>query len=75
MVLCLPVNVIIHIVLSIVVCPRVIFHKGIRAAGVEMTSWDWAVMILLTEAVGVGVGVAAVSPAVAVPAVVVLGAA
>ena len=39
-----------------------------------MTSWDWAAMILLTEVVGVGAGVTTMSPAIAVPAVVVLGA-
>ena len=74
MVLCLSVDVIVCIVLSVIVCPKVIGHKGVRAAGVEVTSWDWAATILLAEAVGVSAGVTAMSPAVAVPAVVVLGA-
>ena len=39
-----------------------------------MAGWDWAVTILLTEAVGVGAGVTTMSPAVAVPAVAVFGA-
>ena len=72
--MCLPVNVIVHVIWSIIVCPRVIVHKGVRAVGVEVTSWDWAAMILLTKVVGVCAGVTLMSPAVAVPAVVVLGA-
>ena len=74
MVLCLPVNVVVCVILSIIVCPKVVLHKGARAVGIEMTSWDWAVTILLTEVMGVSAGVTAVSPAIAVPAVVILGA-
>ena len=74
MVLCLPVNVIVHVVLSIVVCPGVVRYKGARAPGVEVTDWDRAAAIFLAEAVGVGAGMTAVSPGVAVPAVVVFGA-
>ena len=74
MVLCLPVDVVIGIVLSIVVCPRVVLYEGARAPGVGVTGWDWAVTILLAEAVGVSAGMAMVSPAVAVPAVAILGA-
>ena len=71
-VLCLPVDIIVCIVLSIVVCPRVVLYKGARAPGIKVAGWDWATMILLVEAVGVDAEVAAMSPAVAVPAVVVL---
>ena len=39
-----------------------------------MAGWDWAAAILLTEVVGVGAGMTTMSPAVAVPAVMVLGA-
>ena len=39
-----------------------------------MAGWDWAVTILLAEAVGIGTGMTVVPPAVAVPAVAVLGA-
>ena len=74
-VLCLPVNVIVCIILSIVVCPRVVLYKGARAPGVGVASWDWAATILLTEVVGVGAGMTAVSPTVTIPAVAVLGAA
>ena len=74
MVLCLPVNVVICVVLSIVVCPGVVLYKGARAPGVRVAGQDWAVAIFLTEAVGLGAGVTAVSPAVAVSAVAVLGA-
>ena len=73
-VLHLPVNVVICIVLSLVVCPRVVLFKGARAPGVGVAGGDWAATILLTEAVGISAGVTAVSPAVAVPAVAVLGA-
>ena len=74
MVLCLPVNVIVCVVLSVIVCPRVILYKGVRAPSVRVAGWDWAVTILLTEAVGVSAGVTTVPPAVAVPTVAVLGA-
>ena len=74
MVLCLPVNVIVCIVLSVVVCPGVVLYKGARAPGVAVTAWDWAAAIFLAEVVGVGAGMTAVSPGVAVPAVAVLGA-
>ena len=74
MVLCLPIDVIVGVVLSVVVCPRVVFYEGTRASGIGVTGWDWTVAILLTEAVGVGAGVTAMSPGVAVPAVAVLGA-
>ena len=73
-VLCLLVDVVVCVVLSIVVCPGVVHHKGARASGVEVAGWDWTMTILLTEVVGVGAGVTMMSPAVAVPAVVVLGA-
>ena len=72
--MCLPVNVVICIVLSIIVCPRVILYEGVRAPGVGVAGWDWAVAILLTEAVGVSAGMTTMSPAVAVPTVAVLGA-
>ena len=39
-----------------------------------MAGWDQAATILLIEVVGISTGVTAVPPAVAVPAVVVLGA-
>ena len=39
-----------------------------------MAGWDWAVTILLTEAVRVSAGMTAMSPAVAVPTIAVLGA-
>ena len=39
-----------------------------------MAGWDWTAAILLTKAVGVCASITAVSPGVAVPAVVVLGA-
>ena len=74
-VLRLPVNVIVCLVLSVVVCPRIVLYKGVRAPRVRVAGWDWAVTILLTEVVGVGAGVTAMSPTVTVPAVVVLGAA
>ena len=74
MILCLPVNVIVCVVLSIVVCPGVVLYKGAWAPVVNMASWDWAMMIFLTEAVGVGAGMTAVSPGVAVSTVAVLGA-
>ena len=74
MVLCLPVNVVICIVLSIVVCPGVVLYKGARAPGVRVAGWDWAVAIFLTEAVGISTGMATMPPAVAVSAVAVLGA-
>ena len=73
-VLCLPVNVIVCIVLSIIVSPGVVLDKGTGAPGVGVAGWDWAVMILLTEVVGISAGVTMVPPAVAVPAIVVLGA-
>jgi hypothetical protein len=73
-VLCLPINVVICIVLAIIVCPRVVLYKGARTPGIGVAGWDWAVTILLTEAVGISAGVTAVSPAVAVPTVAVLGA-
>ena len=74
MVLCLPVNVVICVVLSIVVCPGVVLYEGARAPGVRVTGWDWAVAIFLTEAVGIGAGMTVVPLAVAVSTVVVLGA-
>ena len=74
MVLCLPVNVVICVVLSIVVCPGVVLYKGARAPVVGMTGRDWTVAIFLTEAMGVRAGVTAMPPGVAVPAVAVLGA-
>ena len=74
MILCLPVNVIVCVVLSIVVCPGVVLPKGTRAPGVKVAGWDWAAAIFLTEAVGVGAGISAVSPGVAVSTVAVLGA-
>ena len=73
MVLCLPVNVIVCIILTVVVCPRVVLYKGARAPGVGVAGWDWAATILLIEAVGVDAGMTTMSPAVAVPAVMVLG--
>ena len=74
MVLCLPVNVVVCVILSIVVCPGVILYKEAWASVVRMTGWDGAAAIFLTEAMGIGTGVAAVPPGVAVPAVAVLGA-
>ena len=74
MVLCLPIDVIVGVVLSVVVCPGVVFYEGARASGVAVAAWDRTATILLTEAVGVGASVTAVSPGVAVPAVAVLGA-
>ena len=74
MVLCLPVNVIVCVVLSIVVCPGVVLYKGARAPGVKVAGWDWAVAIFLTEAVGIGAGMTTVPPGVAVSTVAVLGA-
>ena len=74
MVLCLPVNVVVCIVLSIVVCPGVVLYKGTRASGVAVAAWDRAVAILLTKAMGVRASVTAVPPGVAVPAVAILGA-
>ena len=74
MVLCLPVNVAVCIVLSVVVCPGVVLYKGARAPGVRVAGWDWAAAIFLTEAVRIGTGMTAVPPAVAVSTVAVLGA-
>ena len=74
MVLCLPVNVVVCVVLSVIVCPGVVLYKGARAPGVAVTDWDRAATIFLAEAVGVGAGMTAVSPGIAVPAVAVLGA-
>ena len=74
MVLCLPVNVIVCVVLSIVGCPGVVLYKGAWAPGVGMTGWDRTVAIFLTKAMGFYAGVAAVPPGAAVPAVAVLGA-
>jgi uncharacterized membrane protein YhiD involved in acid resistance len=74
MVLCLPVNVVVCDILSVVVCPGVVLYKGTRAPGVRVAGWDWAVAIFLTEAVGIGTGMTAVPPAVAVSTVVVFGA-
>ena len=74
MVLRLPVNVVVCVVLSVVVCPGVILYKGARAPGVRMAGWDWAVAIFLTEMMGIGTGMTAVPPAVAVSTVAVLGA-
>ena len=74
MILCFPVNVVVCVVLSIVVCPGIVLDKGARAPGVRVAGWDWAVAILLTEAVGIGIGMTTVPPAVAVSAVAVLGA-
>ena len=73
-VLCLPVNVIVCVVLSIVVCPGVVLYKGAWAPVVKVAGWDWAAAIFLTEAVGIGAGMTAVPPGVAVPTVAVLGA-
>ena len=75
MVLCFPVDVLVCIVLSIIVCPRVVLYKEARAPGVEVAGWDWTTMILLAKAMWVGAGVTVMSPAVAVSAVVILGAA
>ena len=74
MVLCLPVNVVVCVVLSVIVCPGVVLYKGAWAPVVSMASWDWATTIFLTEAVGVGASIATVSPGVAVSTVAVLGA-
>ena len=74
MVLCLPVNVVICVVLSIVVCPGVVLYKGARAPGVGMTSWDRTAAIFLAEAMGVCASVTTVPPGVAVPTVAILGA-
>ena len=74
MVLRLPVNVVICIVLSIVICPRVVLYEGTRAPGVGVTGWDWTAASLLTKAVGVCASITVVSPSVAVPTVAVLGA-
>ena len=74
MVLCLPIDVVVCIVLSIVVCPGVVLYKGARAPGVGMTGWDWTVAIFLTEAMGVCASVTVVPPGVTVPTVAVLGA-
>ena len=70
----LPINVLICIILSIIVCPRVIVLEGARAPGVGVTGWDWATMVVLAEAVGFGAGVTPMSPTIAVAAIVVLGA-
>ena len=74
MVLCFPVNVVVCVVLSVVVCPRVVLYKGARAPGVRVAGWNWAAVVFSTEAVGIGAGMTAVPPAVAVSAVPVLGA-
>ena len=74
MVLCLPVDVIVCVILSVVVCPGVVLYKGARAPGVGVAGWDGAVTILLTEVVGVSAGITVMPPAVAVPTVAVLGA-
>ena len=74
MVLCFPVDVVVCVVLSIVVCPGVVLYKGTRASGVAVADWDRAVAIFLTKAMGVRASVTAVPPGVAVPAVAVLGA-
>ena len=74
MILCLPVNVVIGVVLSVVVCPGVILYEGAWAPGVGVTEWDRAAAILLTEAMGVGASVTAMSPRVAIPTVAILGA-
>ena len=74
MVLCLPVNVIIGVVLSVIIHPGVILYEGARAPGVRMAGWDRTVSVLLAKAMGVGTGVTVVPPAVAVPTVAVLGA-
>ena len=73
MVLCLPVNVVVGVILSVVVRPGVVRYEGARASGIGMTGWDWAVAIFLTEAVGVGASVTAVSPGVTVATISVLG--
>jgi hypothetical protein len=73
MVLCLPVNVVVCVVLSIVVCPGVVLYKGARAPVVGMTGWDRTTAIFLTETVGVCASVTTMPPGVAVPTVVVLG--
>ena len=72
--MCLPVNVVVGVILSVVVCPGVVLYKGAWAPGVGMTGWDRTVTIFLTEAMGVCASVTAVPPGVAVPTVVVLGA-
>ena len=74
MVLCLPVDVVVCVVLSIVVCPGIVVHKGARASGVAVADWDRAATILLTKAMGVRARVTVVPPGVAVPAVAILGA-
>jgi hypothetical protein len=74
MVLRLPIDVVVCVVLSVVVCPGVVHHKGTRAPGVAVTARDRAVTIFLTEAMGVRASVAAMPPCVAVPTVAVLGA-
>ena len=73
-ILCLPVNVIVCVVLSIVVCPGVVLYKGARAPVISVAGWDGAAAIFLTEAMGVGAGMTAVPPAVAVPTLAILGA-
>ena len=74
MVLCLPINVVVRVVLSVVVCPWVVLYEGARAPVVPVTGWDGAAAIFLTEAVGIGAGMTVVPPGVAVPTVAVLGA-
>ena len=73
-VLCLPVNVVVRVVLSVVVCPGVVLYKGARAPEVGVTGWDRTAAIFLTEAMGICAGVTAMPPSVAVPTVAVLGA-
>ena len=74
MVLCFPVDVVVSVVLSVVICPGVILHKGARAPGVAVRGWNHATTVLLAKAMGVRTSVTAVAPGVAVPAVAVLGA-
>ena len=71
-VLCLPVNVFVRVILSIIVCPGVIILKWAGAPGVRVAGWDWAVVVLLAEAMGVCAGITSMSPGVAIATVVVL---
>ena len=71
-VLCLPVNVFIRVILSIVVCPEVVVLKRVGAPGVRVAGWDWAAAVLLAEVMGVHAGITSMSPGVAIATVVVL---
>ena len=72
--MCLPINVVVCVVLSVEICPGVVLCKGAWAPGVGVAGWDRAAAIFLTEAMRVRARIAAMSPRVAVPAVAVLGA-